>query len=183
MVLVQKWPLFQVFLFRQYRLGKCPLWYSRTKKRLSRTVKTRSLKGQKIGIFPKGLTHGFGPKMAIVPSFFFRQYRPGKCPLWYPRTKKRLSTTIKTRSLKGQKIGIFPIPMVLVQKWPFFQLFFWGTIGQENVFYDTLERENTFLGSKSKKFKNSKNWLFSKGVNKWFWSKNGHLSKVFFKAR
>ena len=38
--------------------------------------------------------------------------------------------------------------MVLVEKWPFFQLFFLGNIGQENVFYDILERQNTFLGYK-----------------------------------
>ena len=31
--------------------------------------------------------------------------------------------------------------MVLVQKWAFFQLFFLGNIGQENVFYDILNRE------------------------------------------
>ena len=36
MVLVQKLPFFQVFLFRQYRPGKCVLRYSRMKKRLSR---------------------------------------------------------------------------------------------------------------------------------------------------
>ena len=47
--------------------------------------------------------------------------------------------------------------MVLVQKWSFFQLFFFGNIGQENVFYDILERENDFLGHKNKKFKKSKN--------------------------
>ena len=35
--------------------------------------------------------------------------------------------------------------MVLVQKWPFFQLFFLGNIGQENVFYDILERNIAFL--------------------------------------
>ena len=29
--------------------------------------------------------------------------------------------------------------MVLVQKWPFFQLFFLGNVGQENVFDDILE--------------------------------------------
>ena len=34
-------------------------------------MKTRSFKGQKIEIFPKGLTHGFVPKMAIFPTFFF----------------------------------------------------------------------------------------------------------------
>ena len=63
--------------------------------------------------------------------------------------------------------------MVLVQKWPFFQLFFLGNIGQENVFYDILARKNAFLGYKNKKFKKSRNWHFSKGVNPWFWSKNG----------
>ena len=70
--------------------------------------------------------------------------------------------------------------MVLVQKWPFFQLFFLGNIGQENVFYDILERKNAFLGYKNKKLKESKNWHFSKGVNKWFWSKNGYFSNFFF---
>ena len=70
--------------------------------------------------------------------------------------------------------------MVLVQKWPFFQLFLLGNIGQENVFYDILERKNAFLGYKNKKFKKSKNRHFSKGVNPWFWSKNGNFSKLFF---
>ena len=70
--------------------------------------------------------------------------------------------------------------MVLVQKWPFFQLFFLGNIGQENVFYDILKRKNAFLGYKNKKFKKSKNWHFSRGVNPWFSSKNGHFSNFFF---
>ena len=54
--------------------------------------------------------------------------------------------------------------MLLVQKWPFFQLFFSGIIGQENVFYDILEPKNTFPGYKNTKFKQSKNWHFSKGL-------------------
>ena len=70
--------------------------------------------------------------------------------------------------------------MVLVQKWPFFQLFFSGYIDQENVSYDILERKNSFLGYKNKKFKKWKNWHFSKGVNPWFWLKNGHFSPFFF---
>ena len=48
--------------------------------------------------------------------------------------------------------------MVLVLKWPFFELFFLGNRGQENVFYDILERENAFLGYKNKKFKKFKNF-------------------------
>ena len=45
-------------------------------------------------------------------------------------------------------------PMVLAQKWPLFQLFFLGNIGQENVFNDILEPKNAFLTYKKKKFKN-----------------------------
>ena len=58
--------------------------------------------------------------------------------------------------------------MVLVQKLPFFQVSFLGNIGQENVFYDILERKNTFLRYKKMKSKKSKNCHFSKGVNPWF---------------
>ena len=68
----------------------------------------------------------------------------------------------------------------MVQTWSFFQLFFLGNIGQEIVVYDILERKNAFLGYKNKKFKKSKNWHFSKRVNPWFWSKNGHFSNFFF---
>ena len=46
--------------------------------------------------------------------------------------------------------------MVLVQKRPFFQIFFLGNIGQENVFYDILERKNAFLRYKNKNFKSRK---------------------------
>ena len=71
-------------------------------------------------------------------------------------------------------------PMVLVQKWPLFQLLFLGNIGLENVFYDILERKDVFLAYKNKKFKKSKNWQFSKRVNPWFWSKNDHFSNFVF---
>ena len=47
--------------------------------------------------------------------------------------------------------------MVLVKKWPFFQLYFLGNIGHQNVFYDILERKNALLGSKKRKSKKSKN--------------------------
>ena len=66
------------------------------------------------------------------------------------------------------------------KNWPFFHLFFWGNIGQENVFYNILKRKNAFLGHKNSKLKKSKNWDFSKGVNPWFCSKIGHFSNLFF---
>ena len=67
----------------------------------------------------------------------------------------------------------------MVQKWPFFELFFKGEIGKKNVFYDNLEEKNAFQGFKNKKFKKTKNWHFSKGVNPRFWSKNGNFSNFF----
>ena len=33
-------------------------------------IKARTSKSRKIDFFPNGLTHGFGPKMAIFPIFF-----------------------------------------------------------------------------------------------------------------
>ena len=62
--------------------------------------------------------------------------------------------------------------MVLVQKWPFFQLFLLGNISQEHVFYDILQRKSAYLGYNNKKFKNSKIDIFPKGltqilVQKW----------------
>ena len=72
--------------------------------------------------------------------------------------------------------------MVLVQKWPIYELLFLGNIGQKNVFYDILEQKDAFLGYKNKKFQNWKNWHFSKGVNPWFCSKNGEFSNFYFWA-
>ena len=62
----------------------------------------------------------------------------------------------------------------------FSNFFLLGKIDQENVFYDILERKNAFLAYKNKKLKKSKNWHFSKEVNTWFWSKNGHFFNFFF---
>ena len=62
-----------------------------------------------------------------------------------------------------------------------FPTFFLGNIGQENVFYDILERENAFLGYKNKNFKKTKNWHFSQRVNPGFWSENGHFSNFLFR--
>ena len=92
MVLVQKCPFFQLFFVRQYRPGRCLLRYSGTRKMPFKAIKIRSSKSRKIDILLKGLTHGFGPKMGIIPTFFL------------------------------------------------------GNIGQENAFYDFLERKIVLLG-------------------------------------
>ena len=119
--------------------------------------------------------------MAIF-SLFFRQYRPGKCPLRYNTTKKLPSRLQKQKLQKDKKIDIFPKGLThgLDQKMANFPIFFLGNMGQENVFYDILERKNDFLDYKDKKLKKSKNSHFFEGVNPSFWSKNGHFSNFFF---
>ena len=67
---------------------------------------------------------------------------------------------IKTRSLKSRKIDIFPKGLIYAfgPKIAIFPIFYFlGKIAQENVFYDIVERKNSFLGYKNKKFKKSKN--------------------------
>ena len=125
--------------------GKCLLRYSRTKKR-----QTRSSKSRKIDILPKGLTHGFGPKMAIFPTFFFRQYRLGK---WDFSKEKS--------SLSWSKIGNCSI------------LFIFGKMGQENVFPNILESKTSFKDYKNSNGKKKKNWDFCKENCLWLRSKIG----------
>ena len=87
----QKMTIFTTFFFLVIETRKMSFTILQNKKTPFQAIKTRSSKSRKIDIFPKGLTHGFGPKMAIFPTFFFRHYRSGKFPLSYSRTKKRLS--------------------------------------------------------------------------------------------
>ena len=90
----------------------------------------------------------------------------------------------KKKSLKSGKIAIDPNGLVhgFGKKLAIFPSFFFGNIGQENVFYHIIEQKNVFLSYKNKKFKPWKNCYFSKGVSPWFWSKIGHFSIFYLKA-
>ena len=70
--------------------------------------------------------------------------------------------------------------MVLVQKWPVLPTLLFSQYGPGKCLYDILNQKMAFLGYKNDKFKKSKNWHFSKRVNPWFWSKNGHFCQLFF---
>ena len=96
--------------------------------------------------------------MAIFPSFFVRQYRPGRC-IYDILQRKNAFLGYKNKKLKRRKIDIFPKGLThgFGPKVAIFPLFFLGFIGEENVFYNILERKNAFLGFKNRKFKKSKN--------------------------
>ena len=88
----QKMAIFPCLFFQAIQARKMCFTIFQNKKTPFQPIKITLSKSRKIEIFPKGLTHGFGQKMAIFPCLFFRQYRPGKCVLQYSRTKKRLSS-------------------------------------------------------------------------------------------
>ena len=72
--------------------------------------------------------------------------------------------------------------MVLVQKWPFFHVFFLGNIGQENVFYNILEQKNAFLAHKKRSSKSRKIEIFPKGLTHGFGQKMAIFRCLFFFA-
>ena len=76
-----------------------------------------------------------------------------------------------------KEITTFPCKKTSITR-PVFQVF--CSIGQENAFYDILERKNNFLGYKNNNFKKSKNWHFSKGVSPRFSCKIDHFPTLLF---
>ena len=71
--------------------------------------------------------------------------------------------------------------MVLVQNWPFFKIFFFGNLGQENgFFYNILQWKNAIVGFKNKELTKTKNWYVqSKGLVHGFGPKLAIFPSVF----
>ena len=144
--------------------------------------KTKSSKSPKIDIIPKGLTHGFRPKMAIFPNFSFQAIQARKMSFTIFYNEKTRFQAIKTRSQKSRKTDIFTERLTngFCPKMTIIPTCFFRQQRQGKCLSRYLAQKKAFLGYRNKKFKKSKNSHFSKGVNPSFWSKNGHFSKLFF---
>ena len=120
--------------------------------------------------------------MAIFVSFLFLGNIGQKNFFYDILERKNAFLGYKNKKFKKSKNWHFSKgvnPWFLSKKGLFSNFFFLGDIEMENVFYDILKGQNAFLGYKNKKFKKSKNWDFCKGVNPWFWCKNGDYSTFF----
>ena len=73
--------------------------------------------------------------------------------------------------------------MVWVKKSAIFSCVFFSKIGVEIMFSYGLERKETFQDDKNVNFFKSKKWVFSKGVQPWFWSKHPQFFLVCFSAK
>ena len=61
---------FAIVFFKAIQASKMSFNIFQNEKTRFYAIKTRSSKSRKIDIFPNELTHGFGPKMVIFPTFF-----------------------------------------------------------------------------------------------------------------
>ena len=148
-----------------------------------KALKTRSPKSRKIDIFPKRLTHGFGLKMPIFPTFF-QAIQPRKLSFMIFSNEKTPFQAIKTSGLKNRKFDIFSKglthgfgpEMAIIRAF-----FFRGNIVQENVLYDILERKTPFQGIKTRGLKSRKIDIFSKGLTHGFGPKMADFPTFFFR--
>ena len=90
MVLVKSVKFGHVFIFRQIS-QKNEFNIILEQKKSFQDKKTRSLKNRRIGIFSKGLVHGFDQKCGIWPCFYFSQNKPKNLFDNILKTKKMLS--------------------------------------------------------------------------------------------
>ena len=154
-----KMAIFPKIYFKTIYARKMSLTIFQNKKKTCQAIKTRSSKSRKIDIYPKGLTHGFGPKMAIFPNSFFQALQARKMSFTIFYNKKKPFQAIKTRSSKCQKIDIFPKGLThgFGSKMAIFPNFFFRQFRPRKCLLRYLQRKNSFLRYKNKKLKKSKN--------------------------
>ena len=152
-------------------------------KRPFQAIKTRSSKSRKIDIFPKGLTHGFGLKMAIFCTFSFQAIQARKMSFMIFQNEKTPVQAIKSRSSKSREIDIFPkgLTHCFGPKMANFPTFFLGNKRQKNVFYDIQSGKTFFQSIKTRGSKRRKNDNFAKGLTDGFGSKMAILPTLFFR--
>ena len=122
-------------------------------------INKTSSKSRKIEIFQKGLTYGFGQKNGHFFRLSLLGIQARKMCFTILQNEKTPFQLIKTTGSKSRKIEIFPKGLThgFGQKMPIFPCPFLGNKGQENLFYNILERKNVFLAHKQEKFKKTKN--------------------------
>ena len=144
LVLVEKWRFFHLFFLGN--IGQENAFYDiLERKNTCLGYKNKKLKVEKLTSFQRGEHLVLVEKWRFFHLFFLGNI--GQENAFYDILERKYTCLgYKNKKLKVKKLTSFPRGehLVLVQKWPVFQLFFLGNIGQENVFYDILERINPF---------------------------------------
>ena len=141
----QKLVIFPSF-FQEMQAGKMCFIIFQNKKTPFQALKTTSSNSRKTDIFQNGITHGFGPKIAIFLTFYFLGNIGQENVFYDIQERKNGSLGCKNEIFKKTKIDIFQKGLThrFGPKKAIFPTFFLGNIGKGNVFYDILERKNGF---------------------------------------
>ena len=95
------------FFFLAIQARKISFTIFQTEKKPFQAIKTESSNRRKLDIFPKGLTHAFGPKLASFGTFFFQAIQGSKMSFTIFQNEKTPFQAIKIRGSKSRKIDIF----------------------------------------------------------------------------
>ena len=145
-------------------------------------INTKGPKNRKIDIFPKGLTHGFGRKMAIFPTFFFQAIQARKMSFTIFQNEKTPFYAIKTKSSKTRKIDIFPkgLSHGFGLKMAIFPTFFKDIYARKMSFLIFQNEKKPFYTIKTESPKNRKIGIFRKGLTDCFGPKMAIFPSFFF---
>ena len=170
MVLVKNWPFFLFFFL--VNKGQQNVFYDTLKRKHAfLSYKKKKFKKSKNWDFSKWVNQWFWPKIGYFSIFCFLGNIYKENVFYDIPKRKHAFLGYKNRKFKKLKNWDFfkgVNPWFWSKIGHFSILIFLSNIGEENVFYDILERKHAFLSYKKRKFKQSKNWDFSKGVNRWF---------------
>ena len=106
--LSRKKVIFPNSFFQTLQARKMCFTTFQNKKTPFQAIKTRISKSRKIDIFPKGLTYGFGPEIALFSTSFFQPIQARKMSFTIFQNEKTPFQALKTRSSKSKKNVIFP---------------------------------------------------------------------------
>ena len=125
-------------------------------------------------------------KWPFFQTFFFRQYRAGKCLLGYFRKKKKPFQVIKTKSSKSQKINLFSKALLthgFGSKMAIFPNFFCQAIQARKMSYTIFQnKKKPFQAIKTRSSKSRKIDMFPKGLTHRFRPKMVIFLNLFFQA-
>ena len=177
--------IFATFCFQAVQARKMSFTILQNEKTPFQAIKTRSSKSRKIDIFPKGLTHGFRPKMAILATCLFQGMQVRKMSFTIFQNEKTPFQTIKTRTSKSRKIDIFPKGLThgFGPKMAIFSTSFFQVIQARKKCFTTFQNEKMpFQAIKTRSSKRGKIAIFPKGLTHGFGTKKAIFSTCFLQA-
>ena len=110
-------------------------------------IKRKSLESRKIDILRKRLTHGFGPKMVISPTFLFQAIQARKMSFYDILQRKNAFLAYNNKKFKQSKIDIFRKGLIHGSgpKMAIFPIFFFHAIQARKMSFMIFSKEKTPL--------------------------------------